>query len=405
MGGLDEAEKEVVKGIIRKLHEGVDAEQLKEEFAEVLKRITPLELSLIEQELIREGLSLEDVRKLCDLHIALFKETLEKQELSTPPGHPLTILIEEHKRILGIAEKLNEVLSGLGGAGTLAEEEVKVLEELSGELRESEKHYLREEYALFPVLERHGVTEPPAIMWSEHEQIRQRKKSIRRLIDRVDSMDPGEFKRRLNRDVIELRRLLSGHFFKENNILFPTALQLITEEEWGDIRDVFDEIGYCCFTPPESTAPISLKRKTVEKTPQGEVISLDTGALTVEELQALLNTLPVELTFIDKNDEVRFFNKPKDRVFLRTKTIIGRKVERCHPRKSVHIVNKILEAFKRGEKDLAEFWIRLGPRLLYIRYFAVRDEKGEYLGTLEVTQDVTGIRELKGEKRLPDWEK
>ena len=405
MSGLNEAEKEIVKNLIRKLHEGAAPEQLKEEFGKILERITPLELSLIEQELIKEGLSLEDVRKLCDLHIALFKERLEKQELSTPPGHPITILAEEHKRMLDIAERLGKLSGKLNAVRTPGEEEIKMLRELSGELMESEKHYLREEYALFPILERHGVTEPPAIMRSEHEQIRQRKRSIRRLLDRVDSVNPQEFKRRLDRDIMELRRLLSGHFFKENNILFPTSLQLIKDEEWSEIRDVFDEIGYCCFTPPESTTPIEFKRKPAEADFSGEVLRLDTGVLTIEELQAIMNTLPVELTFIDKNDEVKFFNRPKDRTFLRTKTIIGRKVQHCHPRKSVHIVNKILEAFRSGERDRAEFWIRLGDRFLYIRYFAVRDPKGEYLGTIEVTQDITKIKELTGEKRLLDWEK
>jgi len=133
------------------------------------------------------------------------------------------------------------------------------------------------------------------------------------------------------------------------------------------------------------------------------ILQFETGSLSKEEAEAVLDSLPVDISFIDKEDRVKYFNKAEGRIFVRTKAVIGRKVQLCHPQKSVHVVNKILEAFKTGEKDVAEFWIDLNDRLILIRYFAVRDKNGKYLGTVEVTQDVTDIKKIEGQKRLLDW--
>ena len=133
-------------------------------------------------------------------------------------------------------------------------------------------------------------------------------------------------------------------------------------------------------------------------------MQLETGSLSEEETEAILNTLPVDITFVDKEDQVKFFNKLGSRVFVRTKGTIGRKVQQCHPQRSIHIVNKIVESFKTGKKDVAEFWIQMEDRMIYIRYFAVRNKGGKYLGTLEITQDITEIKKIEGEKRLLDWE-
>ena len=198
-----------------------------------------------------------------------------------------------------------------------------------------------------------------------------------------------------------MNNLLSSHFFKENTILFPTALQVITDDEWKEIRNEFDEIGYCCFTPPHLTALPQKEEKAVTA-PEG-VLQFETGTMSKEELEALLDSLPVDITFVDKDDSVKYFSKAEKRIFVRTKAIIGRKVQLCHPQKSIHIVNKIVESFKKGKKDVAEFWIPMNNRLIYIRYFAVRDKKGKYLGTMEVTQDITDIKKIEGEKRLLDW--
>lgn len=146
-----------------------------------------------------------------------------------------------------------------------------------------------------------------------------------------------------------------------------------------------------------------VKVEEVKPVTKKDAIQFDTGSLSREELEALLNRLPVDVTFVGKDDAVKYFSKSEGRIFARTKAIIGRKVQMCHPQKSIHVVNKIIEAFKAGKKDVAEFWIQMQGRLVHIRYFAVRDKKGEYVGTLEVTQDVTDIKRLEGERRLLDW--
>lgn len=133
------------------------------------------------------------------------------------------------------------------------------------------------------------------------------------------------------------------------------------------------------------------------------LLQSETGSLSKEELEALLDSLPVDVTFVDKNDSVKYFNKAEKRIFVRTKSVIGRKVQQCHPQKSIDVVNRIVEALKTGKKDVAEFWINMNNRLIHIRYFAVRDKDAKYLGTMEVTQDITDIKKIEGERRLLSW--
>jgi hypothetical protein len=234
----------------------------------------------------------------------------------------------------------------------------------------------------------------------EHDKIREIKKSLYRLTDLRERMAFQDFAKQLDETAISLADMLSNHFYKENNILFPTALKVIEENEWKDVRHQFDELGYCCFTP--ETARITIKG-VKPPTPKPEVeglISFETGTLSKEEIEAIFNTLPVDITFVDKEDTVRYFSQSRERIFPRTKAVIGRKVQQCHPQKSIHTVNQILEDFKSGRKDAAEFWINLKGRLIHIRYFAVRNKNRDYLGCLEVTQDITDLKKIEGEKRL-----
>jgi PAS domain S-box-containing protein len=334
----------------------------------------------------------------------VFREQLGQQKLQIPSEHPINILMEEHKIMLQHAKKLGKIADKLQKISNkdYVGDEVHNLEHISEDFRDSEKHYLREENVLFPYLEKHGITEPPAIMWMEHNQIREKKKLLSTLVEDYDSIDFQEFKKQLFEASEALSSILPNHFFKENNILFPTALRVVTEEEWKEARKEFDEIGYCCFTPPLQAATTKVKEEKEVAAPEG-LLQFEMGTLSKEELEALLDSLPVDITFVDKNDAVKYFNKAEKRVFVRTKSIIGRKVQMCHPQKSIHIVNSIVEAFKKGEKDVAEFWINLNNRLIHIRYFAVRDKTGKYLGTMEVTQDLTDIKKIEGERRLLDW--
>ncbi|MDQ1280939.1 MAG: uncharacterized protein QG670_2202 [Thermoproteota archaeon] len=253
-------------------------------------------------------------------------------------------------------------------------------------------------------------------MWLEHKQIRERKKQFYDLVETwnklyyaysMEKIDYQDFNKYFSAAAKPLCDILTNHFFKENNILFPSALKLITSEEWEDIRGEFEEIGYCTFTPQNliemSKAKIIEKQRTKATLVSKGHLQFENGTFSIEEAEAVLNTLSVDITFIDKEDIVRYFNRGKERIFIRTKAVIGRKVQQCHPQNSIQVVNKILESFKEGEKNIAEFWITLNNRLLHIRFFAIKDESNYYLGTLEVVQDITNIKGIMGEKRLLDW--
>jgi DUF438 domain-containing protein len=398
-----EDKKMMLKEAIKQLHAGASPQEVKDRFKQVLDGTSPTEIAKIEQELVKEGMPREEIQKLCDVHMAVFREQLEKQKLDVPAEHPISILMEEHKIMVQIVEKLNAIKEKIQqiSDANYVEEEIHDLEHIAVDLLDSEKHYLREENVLFPNLEKHGITEPPAIMWMEHNQIREKKKQLNETIENYNATTFAEFKKQLGETAESLNSLLPNHFFKENTILFPTALQTITDEEWEEIRNEFDEIGYCCFTPPHLTA--TLRKEREEVTARKGILQFETGTLSKEELEALLDSLPIDITFVDKEDSVKYFSNAEKRIFIRTKAIIGRKVQQCHPQKSVHIVNKIVESFKKGKKDVAEFWIPMNNRLAHIRYFAVRDKTGKYLGTMEVTQDITDIKKIEGERRLLDW--
>ena len=405
---MEEERKKILKEILRQLHAGVPTEQVKERFKQFLEGVSPLEIAKIEQELVSEGISREELQRLCEVHLTIFKEQLEKQRVEVTPTSPIGILLEEHKMLQQITEKLVMLTEKVQRAEIPDSviEELSQLKHIVDELLEAEKHYLREENALFPVLERHGISEPPAIMWMEHNQLREKKKQLKVLIENFTKMNFSDFKRQLGELAKAVNDMLNRHIYKENNILFPVAQRVVTEQEWVDMMKDFDEIGYCCFTPTRLVAKAvkDVKESAEEKPMLEGVLKFETGTLTNEEVEAILNSLPVDITFVDKDDVVKFFNKAEKRIFVRTKAIIGRKVQLCHPQKSIHVVNRILDAFKKGEKDVAEFWIQKGGRLIHIRYFAVKDKDGKYLGTLEVTQDITDLKKIEGEKRLLDWE-
>jgi len=409
MNELTENRKKMLKEMIKQLHAGASSSEVKERFKQVLKGVSPLEISKIEQELIREGLPREEIQRLCDVHLAVFREQLQKQKPEIPSGHPVKILMEEHNIMLQLSEKLNKIAKRVQATSGISqiEDEMKHLKHIAEDFIDSEKHYLREENVLFPFLEKHGITEPPAMMWKEHDQIREQKKKLHNLIQNSDAMNFQDFKKQLGETALSIGNLLSSHFFKENNILFPTAMRVVADEEWKDIRKEFDEIGYCCFTPEHLTAApqvVEIQRQKLEAPPAPEgVLQFETGTLTKDEIEAILNTLPLDITYVDKEDRVKYFSQSKERIFVRTKAVIGRKVQQCHPQKSIHIVNKILDSFKSGKRDVAEFWIQKDNRLIHIRYFAVRDREGRYLGTMEVTQDISDIKKIEGERRLLDW--
>ncbi len=325
--------------------------------------------------------------------------------VSVSPGHPVHTLMEEHNALLEFAHELKRISDEGLDNFVFDSDSVQHIHHIAEHFKESEKHYLREENVLFPYLEKHGITQPPKMMWSEHNQIRTLKKELYSLLDNGLDKDLEEFRSKLTVLARTIDEVLSLHFNKENTILFPMALKVISQGEWSEVEKQFNEIGYCRFSPEtvRNTAAEETKLEAEEASASEAEILLETGGFSKMQLEASLNTLPFDLTFIDKDDKVRYFSEGKDRVFLRTKAVIGRNVQLCHPEKSIHIVNNILDAFKTGRKNIAEFWIQMNQRTIHIRYFAVRDKVGQYLGTVEVTQDITDLKKIEGEQRLLDW--
>lgn len=401
--GKKEEKRQILKELLKKLHAGASPDEIKENFRTILDEIGADDVAKIEEELIHEGIPREEIQKLCDIHLAIFKESLEKEKPLVEQGHPIHILMEEHKSLLQLANEMRTIVLKCMDFNTLNEvaHEIERLTHITEYFKDSEKHYLREENVLFPYLEKHGITQPPAVMWAEHKEIRKLKKEVYNIIENAPNINYHDFIRNIDNTSWALTNVLQNHFYKENNILFPTAMRVISKNEWADIKSQFNEIGYCCFTTDETRGKAENSEYDKKELVYGKRISLKTGSFSVDELEAILNTLPVDITFVDKGDTVRYFNQAKDRIFTRTTAVIGRKVQNCHPPQSLNKVEQILNDFKSGKRDAAEFWINLKGRLVHIRYFAVRKE-GEYLGTIEVTQDITDIKKIEGEKRLLD---
>lgn len=400
MSELFANKKRMLKELIKALHAGAHPDEMKEKFKEALEDIGPLEISKVEEELIEEGMSREEVRRLCDVHLAVFRESLEKPKSEVPPGHPIHILLKEHQVVRGFVEEIFPLLPMVEQAKDVEgiENELSKIGELLGHLKEYERHKVREENSLFPYLEKHGVIQPPAIMWTEHDEQREEIKEASKTLENKEILGPNEFKTKLLSRLKNLTNLIPNHFYKEENILFPTAMRLIGDGEWREIRASMDDLGYCCFTPEEAIGEKVKLAKEV-KGQEGE-ITLETGSMAREELEAMLNALPIDITFVDKEDAVRYFSQPKERLFPRAKAVIGRKVQQCHPQKSIHLINQILDDLRSGKRDSVEFWIDAKGRKIHIRYFAVRDSARKYLGCVGVDQDITDIQKLEGEKRL-----
>ncbi len=390
--------KETLKRVIRQLHAGKSVEEVKGEFAALLQDVGATDIATIEQELVEEGMPAEEIKHLCDVHVAVFRESLEEQEKpDTIPGHPAYTFLAENGAAGRVLDKLEQAIG--------ASEWERARERLQ-ELRKYEVHYVRKENILFPFLEKHGFTGPSAVMWAIHDDVRAGWKKL-------DQLLAGEPDEESVAEVFEpLATAIREMFYKEENILYPTALEKLSGEEWYHIRQQSPETGYCYVQPgdqwpPKETAlesTLALTGAVVEEAPisSGGLLHLDTGTLTPQEINRLLIHLPVDVTYVDAEDTVRYFSQGRERIFPRSPAIIGREVQKCHPPSSLDRVQQILDDFRSGHRDEAEFWIQMGSKFIHIRYFAIRDESGHYQGTLEVSQDVTHIRVLEGERRLLD---
>lgn len=386
-----EERQRILKAIIRDLHEGAAFEEVKARFERLIQNVSPSEIAEMEDALIKEGMPVAEVKRLCHVHTAVFRDALGRQEpVAAPPGHPVHTFQLENREAGRIIAELRTLL----GMPRLAETRPEIQERL-GRLAKMDKHYLRKEYQLFPLLERRGMAGPPKVMWGIHDQIRSMLKEVRGLAESDDGP-------RLVQRAQALLDEMDGMIYKEENILFPMTMQTLNEQEWMEVRGGEGEIGYSFVTPEAAQPhPVASQRAAVPAATPGLV--LDTGQVMPGQVNLLFKHLPLDLTFVDEEDRVRYYSAGKHRIFPRSPGIIGRRVQDCHPPDSVHVVNQILGEFKQGTKDRAEFWIGRGGRFIHITYQAIRDESGAYRGVLEVTQDATDVRALTGERRLLDW--
>jgi len=396
-----------LKGIIKDLHDGGDMEVLKQRFRDLIQGVEAPEIAKMEQELMDEGLPAEEIKRLCDVHVEIFKEALEEQDRPEPPlGHPIHTYMKENRASEKIMSETS-ILMGLLGqppSPEAFEEHRQTLGEFIEQLSEINTHYTRKENQLFPMLEAHHFTGPSQVMWSIHDDIRANMKQTRQSFADSDLVQTVA-------SLKEAIQAIRDMIYKEEHILFPTSLDMLTDSEWVKVKEGEADIGFA-WVVPDKGWPDEILKETEEAAPEPQevlqdvagALGLDTGRLTLEQINLVLTHLPVDLTFVDENDRVAYYSEGPERIFPRSPAIIGREVRNCHPPNSVHMVNKILDAFKSGSRDSAAFWIELGGKFIYIRYFPVRDSKGRYRGTLEVSQDLTEIRKLEGQQRLLDWE-
>ncbi len=387
-----EYRQRVLKELIGLLHDGHGVDEVKGRFEAAFDGVSAEEIAQAEQALIANGLPVSEVQRLCDVHAAVFKGSIEQIHAAGPsdiPGHPANTLKMENRAIAALAGEIRQHLMFPSGAD--AKEKLAAKIRKMGEI---DRHYLKKENLLFPYMEQYGITAPPKVMWGVDDEIRDELRSVLRDLE-ADA--PG-----LRGRIEALLGKIQEMAFKEENIMLPMLIENLTQDEWQRIADEDQEFGYCLIDPAPVWTPAAApaqKAPDREAKPSG-TITLPTGVFTKEELNRVLDTLPIDITFVDKDDTVRYFSQNAERVFPRTKAVIGRKVSNCHPPASVHIVEKLVEDLRAGRKDHEDFWINMGDKYVLIRYFAVRSETGEYLGVLEVTQDIRPIQAISGEKRL-----
>ncbi|HYW93962.1 MAG TPA: DUF438 domain-containing protein, partial [Bacteroidales bacterium] len=392
-----------LKELILKLHEGESAGDVRQELIDTLKNIPYGEVVEVEQELIMEGLPETEVLKLCDVHGEVLEGNVDLSGAKEiPEGHPVDVFRKENRELLKVAEKAADLLFTLD---KVAENDFSPytlnLQGLFNELSDVDKHYKRKEYLVFPYLEKIGITGPPKVMWGKHDEIREQ---LNGCLDILKEPDLAISDLRDARDLVFFPAIkgVADMVQKEEEILFPMCMDELTTDDWWNIHKQTLEYGFTLYDPQVDWKPEGVTDETdlAAGTTESGSVQLPSGSFTAAEIMAIMNTVPFDMTFVDKNDKVKYFTQGSDRIFARSRSIINRDVRLCHPPGSVHIVEKILQDFKSDKASHAPFWIQMRDKFIHIEYFALRDTNGEYLGTLEVSQDLTTLRKLEGEKRI-----
>ncbi|MDR4889518.1 DUF438 domain-containing protein [Fredinandcohnia sp. QZ13] len=391
----DQEREALIKQSFKDLHNGKSVEEIKSKLKDKVGYITIGEVSRLQHVLMEEeNIQAHEATEICTKHRKIFKDFIEETRTSRPeeqPGHPVYTFKLENRELEKLVSKIKIHLQ-VFEADDHYENRMKLLSDCNL-LLDIRKHYERKEQLLFPYLEKYGIYGPTNMMWKIDDFIVDAIKDAKRMLTEYD----GE-----KQSVVEVINFFVDQvdemIYREENILFPMSLNNLTEDEWLKIAQESDEIGFCLISP-EDWKP---ERSVIddEQVMSKGFLKMETGILSLKQLELLLNHLPVDITFIDKDDVVRYFSKGKERIFARTKAVIGRTVQNCHPPRSVHVVEELLEDFKSGRKDAEDFWIKAKGKYVYIRYFAVRDEEGEYIGTMEFSQNIAPIQEIEGEKRI-----
>jgi DUF438 domain-containing protein len=394
--------KEKLKELLLKIHHGGSEELVRNELLLSLSQIPYGEVVEVEQELIAEGLPEEEILDLCDAHSAVLEGRVDLSALKpVSEGHPVDVFRKENAEIRNLTNSILSLISEIRSeSDEMLSSKIIKLRGLFNNLYDVDKHYQRKEYLLFPYLEKMEITGPPKVMWGKHDEIRELIKGSIEVLQTTE-MTKEEFEAVAE---IILNVAASGAkemITKEEEILFPMSLDVLTEADWYEISKQSLEIGFCLYDPLVTWKPEWAEEQSInESQKSGSHIQLPSGSFSAEEIMTILNTLPVDITFVDKDDKVKYFSQSAERIFQRNRAILNRDVRHCHPPASAHIVDKIIEDFKSGRQNSAPFWINMGGKMIHIEYFALRNDKGEYLGTLEVSHNITPYRELEGEQRI-----
>lgn len=401
--------KEALKEALKQIHAGKPSQEVKAVFAEILQNASAAEIAEVEQALIADGLPVEDIQYLCDVHVAMFRESLDRQPpAEMTPGHPVYTFNAENELANLQLNKCSQLLREFSVQSD--EEKLVELQNSLQKLMQFDDHYLRKENLLFSYLEKYGFSGPSAVMWGIHDDIRKAWKAMMKVLQESRN-DPKQAAAQVSKMFNPMQEAMREMFYKEEHILFPNALQRLSDADWREIHAQEEDFGFSFISrgeewpagePVKKPADGLIELDVEERMIPMSDFPLTTGDLTLAQINLMLTTLPVDVTFVDEHDTVRYFSETPERIFKRTAAIIGRKVQNCHPPASVHKVIEIVEDFKAGKRDTAEFWIQMDGKFIYIRYFAMRDAAGNYRGTLEVSQNLTELRKLEGEKRLLD---
>ena len=388
--------QEKLKELIVRLHDGESEEVIKEEFALHFDTVSPLEISVLERKLMKEeGMQAEEIMRLCNVHVAIMADYVEDPD-SIPddfnkPGHPVHVLKEEN---LALEAALMRIRNLLEIYVEEADDEIKKgLAKQIDLIWAFDNHYTRKETSFFPIMERLGNTAPPQVMWGVDDEIRDLYKAFKAAFesDEIDQLMPlfSEFEYEMQEMIV-----------KEEKILIPMVSETFTEDDWISIAEEMDEIGYTIVKPIARWNFKRVKRAVEEVSEEGE-LPLGTGSLSLKELDRILDLLPLEITFVDKDEIVQYYdNGEAEKLLPRFPSAIGRDVMKCHPPKVHDTVSQLIADLKAGKKDKQEAWFkRKDGVFVYIEYIALRDEAGEFLGILETVQDITELAEITGEHR------